>query len=616
MIPLSFSNQARARAQALAAGGGAILRGERGERGESRAERPEGTLFGQLHPAAVTVTVTVTQPAGDGQLCGRSAADLGVVLCNPLGYEALSVHRTYRELAERLAAAGIPALRFDHAGTGDSAGDLADAGVRAWLDGVGAAMAELRRRTGAARIALFGVRFGATLAALAAREQGGVDALVLWAPVASGRLYARELRAFSAAQKVPPRVNGDLEVGGVLFPARTMAEIATVDLEGALDADRVLVLSRSEAGYAGMMRDDPYQVVVPSAELDRIVTWLSREPPGDADGRRRPRESGLYASVPQRPPQGEPAARPSEVAVAVAVAVTGRDAQGRTVPLVETALRFGEEQRLFGIVTPPHSAGRRRPAVILLNVGADHHVGPHRMNVDLARQLAARGYLALRFDASGLGDSPAAPGKAANRIYTKDAVADVRSAMDLLAERHGVRTFVLVGLCSGAFTAFHTTAVDRRVVGQVLISTYAFEWREGDPVAPTKRAGFASTRSYLRMALERDAWARALRGEVNLRGIAAALLERLKTRRGARNTVERTFVAMCERGVESLLVSAWGDAGLDTIGRYLGTDARRMRRHPRFALEIVEGADHTFTSIASQRELYRMVTRHLHAHFG
>ena len=49
-----------------------------------------------------------------------SNADIGVVLCQPFGYEAICAHRGMRAFAEAIAAAGMPALRFDYLGTGDS----------------------------------------------------------------------------------------------------------------------------------------------------------------------------------------------------------------------------------------------------------------------------------------------------------------------------------------------------------------------------------------------------------------------------------------------------------------------------------------------------------------
>jgi hypothetical protein len=41
----------------------------------------------------------------------------------------------------------------------------------------------------------------------------------------------------------------------------------------------------------------------------------------------------------------------------------------------------------------------------MFNMGANHRIGPRRINVKLARVLAARGVSSLRFDLGGVGDS-------------------------------------------------------------------------------------------------------------------------------------------------------------------------------------------------------------------
>ena len=41
---------------------------------------------------------------------------LGVVLCGSWEYEALATHQSWRVLADRLAEAGLPTLRFDYLG--------------------------------------------------------------------------------------------------------------------------------------------------------------------------------------------------------------------------------------------------------------------------------------------------------------------------------------------------------------------------------------------------------------------------------------------------------------------------------------------------------------------
>src|SRR6187402_2642822 len=84
---------------------------------------------------------------------GVPSAARGVVLCQPFGREAMWVHKGWRVLAENLAAAGSPTLRFDYAGTGDSAGESEDFGegeeqLERWLKSIRAAVAFLKQTTG------------------------------------------------------------------------------------------------------------------------------------------------------------------------------------------------------------------------------------------------------------------------------------------------------------------------------------------------------------------------------------------------------------------------------------------------------------------------------------
>ena len=115
-----------------------------------------------------------------------AAARLGVVVCNPFGYEAVCAHRSLRHVATAAAAAGIPALRFDYDGTGDSAGDDLDpARLTAWVASVHQAIDVLKSRATVAQVALFGLRLGVVIAACAAIEREDIAGLIAFAPMIS-----------------------------------------------------------------------------------------------------------------------------------------------------------------------------------------------------------------------------------------------------------------------------------------------------------------------------------------------------------------------------------------------------------------------------------------------
>lgn len=139
----------------------------------------------------------------------------------------------------------------------------------------------------------------------------------------------------------------------------------------------------------------------------------------------------------------------------------------------ERAHVFGSHNGLVGIITepPPGVAHVDAPAVVFANVGLNHRVGPNRIFVDLARQLAAAGYVSLRFDLSGRGDSE--PRRTTDSDLAR-ATLDMREAMDFLTKKKGCRRFVLLGFCSGVDSAHATSLTDDRVVGAIFIDGYAY----------------------------------------------------------------------------------------------------------------------------------------------
>lgn len=138
------------------------------------------SLFAVLHEP-------VAEPSGEA-----------FVFCHPLAEEKLWAHRVFVSYARHLAAAGHTVLRFDLMGNGDSDGDFSRSSVTTGLSDIRCAVDEVRRRSKPVKINLLGLRFGATLAALAA-EQAEIDKLILWAPIVDGERYMQEMLRINLA---------------------------------------------------------------------------------------------------------------------------------------------------------------------------------------------------------------------------------------------------------------------------------------------------------------------------------------------------------------------------------------------------------------------------------
>jgi alpha-beta hydrolase superfamily lysophospholipase len=558
--------------------------------------------------------------------------DCVAVICPPMGHEYVHSHRSIRHLADRLAQAGIPALRFDYRGTGDSPENDLDPGRwAAWQEDVLAAVRGARRLSAQRRVCLLGVRLGAALAATVA-GQLDVDLLALWAPVINGRRHLREWRAM-AASAARSRIEGEpLEGGGLVLSDETAAAIRAVDLLSCKFriTGRALVMGRDELapnkalnqrfaelgiandyasapGFEGMMAE-PQFTEVPVAALGTIVDWVKTNSRVKAPGAPTGPGEGRLQAVPQADGDRLRDKRVDEP---------------RNKPLVELRLagsalrespcRFGEGQRLFGILTRP--AGRARAAVLMFNAGSVHHVGPSRLYVSLARALAAQGYAALRFDLMGIGDSVAGEG-VENHPYPPTAQRDAIDALEFLRQRCGYRRFVLLGLCSGAHAAFHAALglPARRFDAVILINPLTYRWVEGMSLETSRRAQDVSYyKQYLRKP---GSWPALARRGIPWRkatDIAASHLATLwhSHYAHARELVAPRAASPLSRELERLqamdrritLVLAEGDPGLDIMLANARRMARKGLKSGLIRVHTIADADHTFTRSGPRREL-------------
>lgn len=158
-------------------------------------------LFGIYHPAP------------------EVGSDRLLVVCPPLFDEYRRSYRALSELAKGCAAGGSHVFRFDYYGTGESWGDLEEATVENWLDDIRAAIEEGASLSGANKIYLLGVRFGATLAAQI--HHPDIVAYIFWDPLPSGEAYLAHLA----------RVDAELKSRNRTFAQRLNIPVEPVDYQ-------------------------------------------------------------------------------------------------------------------------------------------------------------------------------------------------------------------------------------------------------------------------------------------------------------------------------------------------------------------------------------------------
>lgn len=277
----------------------------------------------------------------------------------------------------------------------------------------------------------------------------------------------------------------------------------------------------------------------------------------------------------------------------------------------ETIATFGKTGSLVGIVTHPQTDdGADLPAVILLNSGILHRVGPGRLYVKLARALAARGFVVMRFDLSGIGDS-----RSADEDISFDArtAAELDQAMRYLGAEFGSERFVLSGICSGAKIAYDAQCRDARVVGAAPINIYRLR-ETTDQKLKSAVKNRSDTRYLLQFSLlSPGSWLKLFSGRADYRGIFRKL--RLLPRRlvpaakpeyADTRQIRSDIRSITERDAHLLLIYSITDPGLDYIRETLGEETGSWEQSGRFGIEVVR-ANHVFTLPSSQRQLIDMM---------
>jgi uncharacterized protein len=133
--------------------------------------------------------------------------------------------------------------------------------------------------------------------------------------------------------------------------------------------------------------------------------------------------------------------------------------------MLESVTFASDGLKLSGVVHVPddYRSGEKRPAIIMMHgFGANKSGGPEW----ICRQFAAWGYVALRFDYRGCGDSEGERG----RVIPTEEVADARNAVTYMAARADVdaEAIALCGSSLGGGVAVQAAGLDPRVAAVIV----------------------------------------------------------------------------------------------------------------------------------------------------
>ena len=559
---------------------------------------PQDGLFGVLNPA-------------DG------SSDRGVLICAPLGYENVIYHRQLAILARRIAAKGTPTFRFDWPGCGDSAGDDLDPDlIPRSLASVQAAVDTLRGRAGVEHVDVVGLRIGGTLAASIIGRTEHAGSLALWDPFATGKAYLRNLRAFERlARKSKDWVKDDSyeSAAGFRLSRETVAALESLDLRQCdLGAPRRVFLGyrdgSSVTDVAEHLAAQGHDVTTAELEGLREVAlgWAERPVPVSSF-----EAIERWLGLPQR-----------EAGEHFPALAGGRerftgvqfDSGVREDPVL-----LADGSPMLGFVSLPPAETADRSWVVFIPNRYARRIGPNGLYRRWARSWAQAGVASFRVDVNGTGDAGGPDGETDWDMYQPKCVDDVVRALDFVREEFDGDRAAVVGLCSGGYLGFHAALRDEMVEDVFLLNPQMLLWTdvETSVTMATKLRG---------RLVRPKSWARLLRNPVASsrfvvpvlrRVVVADLRWRLKLRKGRAvdvtqgrpidQWIRESIRTLGERGCRLHFIFSEDDAGIGYLTRYLGAEMQGLADQPNVSFHVVEGADHTFTSLDRQIVLHDLI---------
>ncbi|TQV74603.1 hypothetical protein FLL45_06465 [Aliikangiella marina] len=569
-------------------------------------------------------------------------SDTCVLICPPLGLEYMNTYRSLRYLADYFALAGIPALRFDYYGTGDSSGfNIEGNRLVDWTEAIIQSKDKVKSLTGAKKVAVFGLGIGGTIAASAPFNEI-IDYLILWGTPDRGKRFVREIKALQMTSAIDSSdlESGRIEAGGMIYWPETIDAFGQINLQQSKPhADRVLLLERDDVpvmkklasswasmedklevkvldGFSDMLQN-AHLSLVPHSALQEIASWLKAKSnlkveltSHQIEAMVRDQVSKQVFSIPNNAP-------------------SNIDASPVTTTISERFFRFGKNDKGFGIVASPEETSSDLPKIVLLNSGATHRVAPGRLYVLLSRQLAKCGFDVFRVDLPGLGDSQINDRDLERIEYPDEPSEKIESIIKAIEKQYPGSQFIVMGLCSGAYHSFKYGMETTRsnILESVLINPLVFYWDKRASVDSFAR-NFSDWNDFKLALTNIRSWKRFLKFEINIFAKIKIVLIRMCVKLeslmrrmigqaseasdcGNTGDLNKDLNAFINKGIKLSFFFSREDPGYDLLTTSANITAPKLIKAKKIDVSFVEKADHTFSKFKPKHKVIELIVKHL-----
>jgi pimeloyl-ACP methyl ester carboxylesterase len=258
------------------------------------------------------------------------------------------------------------------------------------------------------------------------------------------------------------------------------------------------------------------------------------------------------------------------------------------------------------VLCEPDHPARQAPTLVFCSTGGDPRAGVGGFSTGTARLLAQRGVASLRFDYSGLGDSPMPGDDPRCHVFETPREAETDAAVSFLKAR-GYDDITLFGVCAGAYHALRAAWGNPEIDAVFAVSPVKLVWRSGDTLTFGRYKNGRPTSAYLKALADPVAWKQALETRVDLPAVLLTLMGRLRSRltgwatRSGPASPLRQMEQFSRRGGRACFIMGVNDASLEELATYFGAKGTKLQRMPETDVQIIPQLDHGLACNVSRR---------------